>query len=146
MHCTEINPTFANVGGGDWDMRWIDDTHVIAADLSIGSGIYIHRSADAGSTWTDSVVNEEVYDRPWLDHVGADKIYLATKGFDGIPYLYQSTDGGATFGNPPIPIVIYGLNPTAGGPNTPASFILNQNTYVDHLLASKSGHVYVLYG
>jgi hypothetical protein len=138
-----INPTFANVGAGDWDMRWLDDTHVIAADLALPNGVYIHRSADAGDHWTDSVVQKDVYDRPWIDHNGADKVYLATKGFDGIPYLFSSTDGGATFST--LPLIVYGI-PTTGGPDTPAAFVLGQNTYVDHLLASKSGDVYVLYG
>src|SRR5437764_5363990 len=35
-----------NVGGGDFDMRWLDDRTVVAADLSIGRGIFVDRSTD----------------------------------------------------------------------------------------------------
>ena len=145
-HFTRISPTFTSSGGSDFDMRWIDDTHLIAADLSLQNGIYIHRSSDAGDHWTTTSVHTDTYDRPWIDHFGADNVYLVSKGFDGIPYLFQSTDGGATFGAPPTPLLLYGL-PNQGGPDVPSSFITNQNAYIDHLLVDQhSGGVYVLYG
>src|SRR3954470_11970060 len=37
-----LHPTWGGgTGGGDWDMRFLGKRTVIAADLSIGSGIYI---------------------------------------------------------------------------------------------------------
>jgi hypothetical protein len=141
-----ITPSFANSGGGDWDMRWIDDTHIIAADLSIGTGIYIHRSSDAGDHWSDATIPFEVYDRPWIDHFGANDIYVVAKGFDGVPYLYASTDGGQSF-LPRLPLLVYGLTPIEGGPDVASAFTTSDNAYVDHLLVDgKRGDVYVLYG
>jgi hypothetical protein len=73
-------------------------------------------------------------------------VYVVAKGFDGIPYLFSSTDGGATFGNPPLPVFVYGV-PTSGGPDPVTAFATNQNAYVDHLLVEQnSGDVYVLFG
>jgi hypothetical protein len=152
----KITPSFPNTGGGDWDMRWLDDKHVIAADLTIGSGIYVDRSADAGLHWQQTRVLEDVYDRPWLDHFGMKKVYLVTKGFDGIPYLYQSIDGGVTFNTAPLPIPlptpIYGTGTTPaalGGtsPNAAEMAYGGLNAYVDHLVVDQhTGDVYVLYG
>src|SRR5207245_452962 len=63
---TRIHPSFPNAGGGDFDMRWLDDHTVVAADLSIGNGIYVDRSTDGGLHWTQTSVAEDQYDRPWL--------------------------------------------------------------------------------
>ncbi|MHB8511721.1 MAG: hypothetical protein ACYDCC_06025 [Actinomycetota bacterium] len=142
-----ITPTFPKVGGGDWDMHWLDNQSLIAADLSLGpDGIIVDRSTDAGMTWTSTSVASDVYDRPWIDHFGENDVYLVTKGFDNIPYLYTSTDGGRSFGTPPIPILIYGTD-TANGQDPVNDYVVNQNAYVDHLVVDgHSGDVYVLYG
>lgn len=150
----EITPTFEKKGGGDWDMRWLDDRTLVAADLSLGrDGIIIDRSVDAGLTWTSTTIHMDVYDRPWIDHFGTDKVYVTAKGFDGVPYLYSSTDGGRTFGEPlPVPILVYGtgLLPAAAGGDSPTpveALVTNQDAYVDHLTVDpKSGDVYILYG
>jgi hypothetical protein len=142
----KLSPTFPMDGGYDWDMYMNDDRSVVAADLALQDGIYIHRSSDAGDTWETTKIQMDVYDRPWLDHFGRDKVYVVAKGFDAIPYLFESTDGGKTFGSPPIPIIVYGL-PGSGGPNPAGAFVTNQNAYVDHIsVDQKTGDVYVLYG
>jgi len=148
----KLNPTFTKRGGGDWDMRFIDNHTIIAADLSVGSGIYIDRSTDAGEHWTTTTIQLDVYDRPWIDHFGANKVYVVAKGFDGIPQLFTSNDGGASFGSPiAIPILVYGtgtLPKEAGGTSPNAvEMLVNQNAYVDHLVVDpNTGDVYVLYG
>jgi hypothetical protein len=148
----KLAPTFANKGGGDWDMRFIDNRTVIAADLSLRDGIYIHRSVDAGDHWTSIKIQLDVYDRPWLDHFGADKVYVVAKGFDGVPYFFTSTDGGKSFGSPvamPIPLYGTGTLPKEAGGTSPniVETLANNNAYVDHLVVDpKSGDVYVLYG
>ena len=134
-------------GGGDWDMRWLDDHTVIAADLSIGQGFFVDRSTDGGLTWTQTEVAEDQYDRPWIDHYGPNFVFAVAKGFDGIPYLYQSNDGGRSFGTAPIPVFVYGTPTTAGGPSPVEAFATNQNAYVDHLTVDpRTGDVYVLFG
>lgn len=148
---TRITPTFSSSGGGDWDMRFLDERNVIAADLG-GGGILVHRSADAGSTWETTLVFGDFYDRPWIDHDGAKKVYLVAKGFDGVPYLYTSTDGGASFGTPPIPVLVYGngTTPAVAGGKSPTAVELaygSAGAYVDHLTVDQRTHdVYVLYG
>ena len=142
---THITPHFDNVGGGDWDMRWLDDHTVIAADLSLGNGIFVHRSEDKGDHWTDTTVFTDQYDRPWIEHAGTNKVYLVAKGFDGLPYLFRSTDGGKSFGNPPIPIVVYGTG--NGGPDPVTGIGTNTNAYIDHVVVEPhTGDFYVLYG
>src|SRR3954453_23620169 len=65
------HPAFGSgTGGGDWAMRFINDRTVIAADLSIGSGIFVHRSTDAGKHWTTTSIDTDQYDRPWIYHFG----------------------------------------------------------------------------
>jgi hypothetical protein len=143
---TKIAPSFDITGGGDWDMYFLDDQTLVGADLTIGDGIYVHRSTDGGDTWTATKILSDQYDRPWLDHYGRDLVYVVAKGFDGIPYLYQSGDGGKTFGTPPVPLIVYGV-PGQGGPTPVDAFVTNQNAYVDHLVVDpRSGDVYVLYG
>jgi hypothetical protein len=147
QHFTELHPAFPQSGGGDWDMRWLDEHTVVAADLSIGQGFFVDRSTDSGLTWTSTQVLQDQYDRPWLDHFGRDKVYAVAKGFDGVPYLYRSTDGGKSFGAPPVPVFIYGTPTTVGGPSPTDAFATNQNAYVDHLTVDqKTGDVYVLFG
>jgi hypothetical protein len=143
-----ITPTFPNVGQGDFDIHFLDEHTVIAADLATlslpANGVYIDRSTDDGTTWSQIVVNQEIYDRPWLDHFGTNKVYLATKGFDGIGYVYTSSDGGQSFS--PIPMPVYG-NPANGGPNPIEVPLSANNAYVDHITVDQdSGDVYVLYG
>ncbi len=142
-----LHPSFgAGTGGGDWDMRFITNRTVIAADLSIGSGIYIHRSTDAGKHWKTTSIDADQYDRPWIDHFGRKNVYVVAKGFDGIPYLYRSTDGGKSFGSPPMPLIVYGV-PGQGGPDPGGAFGTNWNAYIDHLTVDqRTGDVYVLYG
>ena len=144
---TKLAPTFDMTGGGDWDMYFLDDRRVVAADLTIGDGIYVHRSDDAGDTWSSTKILQDQYDRPWLDHFGEDIVYVVAKGFDAIPYLYTSTDGGRTFGSPPIPLIVYGTPLQPGGPPPNEAFVTNNNAYIDHIAVDqKSGDVYVLYG
>ncbi|HVA61086.1 MAG TPA: hypothetical protein VNG13_11210 [Mycobacteriales bacterium] len=149
-HFVNIRPYFQHVGGGDWDMRWLDDHTVIAVDLSLGTGIYIHRSTDGGLHWTDAVISEDVYDRPWLTTFGSRLVYVVTKGFDGIPYLYTSHDGGQSFGPVPVPIYGDGVVPAEAGGTSPTpveALVTNQNAYVDHVATDpRTGQLYVLYG
>lgn len=144
-----IQPSFAHTGGGDWDMHWIDDKTVVAADLSLEQGIYVHRSTDAGLHWTTTQIHEDVYDRPWLAVAGK-TVYVVAKGFDAVPYCYVSTDGGKTFSNQPIPLYGTGVVPAeAGGtsPNAAEALVTNQNAYVDHAVTDpKTGDLWVLYG
>jgi len=143
---TKLSPSFSRVGGEDWDMYLLDDHTVVAADDTIGHGIYVHRSTDAGLHWTTTTIETDQYDRPWLDHFGRDLVYVVAKGFDGLPYLFRSTDGGASFGAPPIPLIVYG-EPGSGGPDPATGLFANQNGYVDHLVVDhRTGDVYVLYG
>jgi hypothetical protein len=144
---TKLSPSFELSGGGDWDMYFLDDRHVVAADLTIGDGIYVHRSDDAGDTWTSTRILEDQYDRPWLEHFGSNIVYVVAKGFDQIPYLYTSTDGGESFGTPPIPLIVYGTPTDPGGPNTTDALVTNLNAYIDHIAVDqRTGDVYVLYG
>ncbi|MHB8508714.1 MAG: hypothetical protein ACYDGR_08720 [Candidatus Dormibacteria bacterium] len=145
LHFNQINPTFPNAGGGDWDMRFLTENTIVATDLSLSNGIYVHRSIDNGDHWTDAVIHLDVYDRPWLDHYGEQDVYVVARGFDAVPYLYTSTDGGNTFPTS-LPVVVYGTNPLTG-PDPVAAFVTNQNAYLDHLVVDQhSGDVYVLYG
>lgn len=145
----QLLPQFQKTGGGDWDMRWLDNKTVVGVDLSLGEGIYVDRSEDGGKTWTQTVINSDVYDRPWLA-VYKNNVYVVAKGFDGIPYCYVSTDGGKTFS--PVGIPVYGtgtLPAEAGGeaPTPTEALITNQNAYVDHAMTDpKSGDLYVLFG
>jgi hypothetical protein len=145
-----LKPRFSNVGGEDFDMRFLDNTTVVAVDLSLTDGIYVHRSTDRGTTWTTTVIHTDVYDRPWLDHFGKDKVYVVAKGFDAVPYLYTSNDGGKTFGSVPTPIYGTGAVPAEAGGTTPTpveAFGTNQNAYVDHVTVDpRTGVLYVLYG
>ncbi|MCA1834682.1 MAG: glycoside hydrolase [Actinobacteria bacterium] len=150
-HFTKLQPTFGSTGGGDWDMRFLDESTIIAADL--GDGVHVDRSTDGGRTWSTTVVMEDTYDRPWIDHFGSDKVYLVAKGIaDGFPYLYSSDDGGISFGDPPVPIIMYGagIRPTETGGSTPTIIDVEasaSNAYVDHLTVDpRTGDVYVLYG
>ncbi|MBI4730317.1 MAG: hypothetical protein HY775_12610 [Acidobacteria bacterium] len=148
---TEMTPEFSSTGGGDWDMRFLDNRTVVATDLGMGR-FFVHRSEDAGSTWTTTKIQMDVYDRPWLDHFGTDKVYVVAKGFDGIPYLFTSVDGGRSFGSPPLPILVYGTGVVpaeAGGASpTPADLLASgMNAYLDHITVDPAtGDLYVLYG
>ena len=142
-----IEPQFSDTGGGDWDMRWLDATRVVAADLALGTGVYIHRSADAGLTWTTTSVQLDVYDRPWLG-VAGETVYLVAKGFDQIPQAFVSEDAGATFSPTPIPVYGTGTVPANGGGSpTPAEAMLATNTYIDSVATDpRTSDLYVLYG
>jgi hypothetical protein len=143
-------PVFASSGGGDFDLRWLDNTTVIAVDLSLTDGIYVHRSTDRGTTWTTTTVHTDVYDRPWVEHVGKSIVYVVAKGFDAIPYLYTSTDGGRSFSTTGTPIYGTGVIPAEAGGTTPTpveAFVTNQDAYVDHVTVDpRTGVLYVLYG
>lgn len=144
---TKLAPEFPMTGGSDWDMYMLDDNTVVAADLALQDGIYVHRSSDAGNTWSTSKIQTDIYDRPWLEHFGRDTVYVVAKGFDAIPYLFTSTDGGESFGTPAIPIIVYGTPLQPGGPSPTDAFATNLNAYADHIAVDqKSGDVYVLYG
>src|SRR5207302_1490643 len=82
-------PKVPRKGGGDWDMHFVTEKTVIAVDLSLGTGIYVDVSRDAGATWTQSTIDMDVYDRPWVGAKG-NNLYVVAKGFDSIPYLYSS--------------------------------------------------------
>lgn len=133
---TRISPKFTAAGGQDIDLVFLDNTTVVAADLSLGGqGILVHRSTDRGSTWTTTSINTDVYDRPWIGHVGQ-TVHIASRGFDQVPYLFTSTDGGRTFGLPTPVVGPVPENPAA----TPAGA-----TVVQHLaVAPNNGDVYVL--
>ena len=146
---TLLQPQFSKRGGGDWDMHWIDDHTIVAADLSLTDGIYVHRSEDGGLTWTTTQIHSDVYDRPWLA-VAGNNVYVVAKGFDAVPYCFVSTDGGKTFSPTPIPLYGTGTLPAeAGGtsPNAGEALVENQDGYVDHAVADpETGDLYVLYG
>jgi hypothetical protein len=148
-HFSLAVPQVAKKGGEDFDMHFVDEHTVVAVDLSLGSGIYVDVSRDAGATWTQSTIDMDVYDRPWVGAKG-NNLYVVAKGFDAVPYLYSSHDLGKTFD--PLPIPLYGngaLPSEAGGtsPNPVEAVVTNQNAYVDNLTVDpKTGDVYVLYG
>jgi len=146
---TRLHMHVPNSGGGDFDMRWLNAHTVVAADLSIGSGIYVDRSTDRGLHWTQTQVAEDQYDRPWLA-VFHDHVYLITKGFDGLPYCYTSTDGGKSFSPVPIPLYGTGVVPAEAGGRQPTpveAFVTNNNAYVDHADTDpRTGDLYVLFG
>lgn len=148
-HFTLAVPQVPQSGGEDFDMHFIDEHTVVAVDLSLGTGIYVDVSRDAGAHWTQSTIDMDVYDRPWVGAHGHD-LYVVAKGFDAVPYLYSSHDLGKTFD--PLPIPLYGTSPIpveAGGtaPTPTDALVTNQNAYVDNLTVDpKTGDVYVLYG
>ncbi|MGH2829087.1 MAG: hypothetical protein ACRDJM_01245 [Actinomycetota bacterium] len=146
-----LTPSFPDgFGGGDWDMRWLDERTIVAVDL--GSGVFVHRSTNAGVSWSSTEIQGEFYDRPWIDHFGRDKVYVVAKSLSGIPYLYSSSDGGVSFGSPPIPILVYGtgLVPAAAGGRSPTpaeAAYGGLSAYVDAVrVHPRTGMVYVLYG
>ncbi len=147
-HFTQVHPDVPKAGGGDWDMHFLNERIVIAADLSLGTGIYVDVSRDAGLTWTQTTVAMDVYDRPWIGGHG-ENVYLVAKGFDAVPYFFVSHDMGATFG-PPIPLYGTGVVPAEAGGTSPTpteALVTNQNAYVDNLTVDeRTGDVYVLYG
>jgi len=148
-HFTLAVPKVAKRGGGDWDMHFVTEKTVIAVDLSLGTGIYVDVSRDAGATWTQSTIDLDVYDRPWVGAKG-NMLYVVAKGFDSLPYLYTSHDLGATFDPLPIPIYGTGVVPAEAGGTSPTPLdgtVNNQNAYVDNLTVDpRTGDVYVLYG
>ncbi|MDQ1713661.1 MAG: Sortilin, neurotensin receptor 3 [Frankiaceae bacterium] len=145
---TRLHPKLDNVGGGDWDMHFLNERTVIAVDLSLGAGIYVDVSRDAGTTWTQSTIAMDVYDRPWVGGHG-ENLYVVAKGFDAVPYVFLSNDLGATFGAP-IPLYGTGALPAEAGGTSPTpteALVTNQNAYVDNLTVDEhTGDVYVLYG
>jgi len=148
-HFSPAVPKVAKRGGGDWDMHFVTEKTVIAVDLSLGTGIYVDVSRDAGATWTQSTIDLDVYDRPWVGAKG-NMLYVVAKGFDSLPYLYTSHDLGATFDPLPMPIYGTGAVPAEAGGTSPTPLdgtVNNQNAYVDNLTVDpRTGDVYVLYG
>jgi hypothetical protein len=148
-HFTLAVPQVPQSGGGDFDMHFINERTVVAVDLSLGTGIYVDVSRDAGATWTQSTIDMDVYDRPWVGAKG-NNLYVVAKGFDAVPYLYRSHDLGKTFDPLPIPLYGTGVVPAELGGNAPTpteALVTNQNAYVDNLTVDPhSGDVYVLYG
>ncbi len=132
----QLHPTFLVSGGADFDMLWLDDHRLVAADLSItGQGILIHRSSDAGATWQTIVLDSDVYDRPWIARHG-ETVYVATRGLvDDLPYLFVSSDGGASFGPPEV------IQSVAGDSDDPSATV---PPIVQHLAVAPDGTVYVL--
>src|SRR5205807_7798898 len=94
-------------------------------------------------------VAEDQYGRPWLATY-RNRVYVVTKGFDGIPYCYTSTDGGKTFSPQPIPVYGTGVVPAEAGGKQPTpveAFGTNTNAYVDHAVTDpRTGDLYVLLG
>jgi hypothetical protein len=148
-HFTLAVPKVPQTGGGDWDMHFVSEKTVVAVDLSLGTGIYVDVSRDAGATWTQSTIDMDVYDRPWVGAKG-NSLYVVAKGFDSIPYLYSSRDLGKSFDPLPIPLYGTGVVPAEAGGSSPTSLdgtVNNQNAYVDNLTVDpRTGDVFVLYG
>ena len=146
---TLVVPQVPKTGGGDWDMHFISERTVVAVDLSLGTGIYVDVSRDAGRTWRQSTIDMDVYDRPWIGAHG-NNLYVVAKGFDAVPYLYTSHDLGKTFAPLPIPLYGTGVVPAEAGGTSPTpteAIVTNQNAYVDNLTVDpRTGDVYVLYG
>ena len=132
----QLHPSFLLAGGADFDMLWLDERRLVAVDLSLtGEGILVHRSADAGETWQTSVLDADVYDRPWIARHG-DTVYVATRGLaDHVPYVFASSDGGATFGPPEV------IADLAGDTDDPSMLA---TTIVQHLAVAPDGTAYVL--
>ena len=132
----QLHPTFLVSGGADFDLLWLDDRRLVAADLSVtGQGILIHRSSDAGLTWQTTVLDEDVFDRPWLARHG-ETVYVATRGLaDHLPFLFVSTDGGASFGPPELIQAV--------GTDTDDETMI-ATTIVQHLAVAPDGTAYVL--
>jgi hypothetical protein len=147
-HFTQVHPKLTDVGGADWDMHFLNEKTVLAADLSLGAGIYVDVSRDGGLTWTQSTIAMDVYDRPWIGGHG-ENVYVVAKGFDAVPYFFVSHDLGKTFGTP-VPLYGTGAVPAEAGGTSPTpveAFVTNQNAYVDNLTVDEhTGDVYVLYG
>jgi hypothetical protein len=142
-------PQVPTAGGGDWDMHFINEKTVVAVDLDLGVGIHVDVSRDAGATWTETTITQDVYDRPWVGAKG-NNLYVVAKGFDAVPYLYSSHDLGKTFDPLPIPLYGTGVVPAEAGGTSPTpveALVTNQNAYVDNLTVDpRTGDVYVLYG
>lgn len=148
-HFTRTPIKVPKVGGGDWDMHFISERTVVAIDLALDAGLYVDVSRDAGLTWTQTQIQQDVYDRPWIVGRGKD-VYVICKGFDGVPYMYISHDTAATFSK--VPVLLYGTGavPKEAGGTSPTpvdAFVTNQNAYVDNMVIDpRTGDVYVLYG
>lgn len=151
VHWKILRSTFPIAGGGDWDMRWLDNSTVVATDLHMPAGIIVHRSTDRGETFTSTLIPGELYDRPWIEHWGTSTVYVVTKGWSGVPSLFRSTDGGRSFGAPPIPVFVYGTDglPVADsdGPGAVEGIVGGGYSFVDHVVVDpRTGTLYVLYG
>ena len=131
-----IRPAFARGGNADLDITFVDDRTVVAVDLSVsGDGILVHRSEDRGTTWSTTAINYDLYDRPWVEHAGR-TVYVASRGFDQVPYLFVSTDAGKTFG-PPVPVVSTDADGVAA--------VVDAGTILQHIAVDeRSGDLYVL--
>jgi hypothetical protein len=132
----QLHPKFLVSGGADFDMLWLDDRRLVAADLSItAQGILIHRSSDAGRTWQTTLLDNDVYDRPWLARHG-ETVYVATRGLvDYVPYLFVSSDGGASFGPPEV------IQDAVDDTDDPSATV---PAIVQHLAVAPDGTAYVL--
>ena len=101
--------------------------------MSLGTGIYVDVSRDAGATWRQSTIELDVYDRPWVGAKG-NNLYVVAKGFDSLPYLYTSHDLGRTFDPLPIPIYGTGVVPAERAARRPRRLTApsTTNAYVDN--------------
>lgn len=133
---TRLRPSFGAVGGADFDFVFLDDRTVVAADLAFSNGLYVHRSEDAGTTWTSLHIRHDLYDRPWIAAHGR-TVYVVARGFDQVPYVYVSRDGGRSF-DPPALLYSPDVEPL------PTSFLVT--TIVQHLATDRrTGTLYVLH-
>lgn len=86
-------PEKNTTGNGDSAVRVEPDGAVLMADQ--GTGQYVYRSADNGSSWTRAVVTNESADRPFMDAVGGVTVFIVDKG--GVQSFATSLDEGRTW-------------------------------------------------
>lgn len=131
-----LHPDFRLKGGADFDVVWLDESTLVAADLSTGgNGVLVHRSTDRGRTWTTTSINMDLYDRPWIAHHGQ-TVYVVTRGLEDAAYLFTSRDGGRTFDSGELFNV--GTADDGIGPPDPVGIV------VQHLAVAPDGTLYVL--
>ncbi|MDX6225717.1 MAG: repeat-like domain [Frankiales bacterium] len=135
-HYRALNPVFPKKGGADFDIIWLDDHTLVAADLSLqGDGVLVHRSTDLGATWTSTSILNDVYDRPWVAHHG-NTVFVVTRGVADAAYLYISNDGGRSFGSPEL----MNVGTADGGLGPPEAVGL----VVQNIATAPDGTLYVL--
>jgi hypothetical protein len=86
-------------GGGDSELEFLPNGHLLSADLAITTS-NTNRSLDGGRTWVKTANAGGEQDRQWLAHKGSTEQYLVYHKFSTeLEYFVKSTDEGATWGS-----------------------------------------------